>query len=687
MQPWIIDANEINESNVDEFIGGVLLKNKSVADFLSSDGVRKFVVGPKGFGKTLMLKLKRQLMHTQPGYNFIPRHELISKPSGQPAILSEKELSGLVQDTVQWKNIWLTALSVTVLKSSDTKVQNVTCERLEYLIKDKLLTDPGDIFDQILSFTSRERIEVYNDYKSVLLPNLRTFRGQIALFIDNIDEYFGSVLSPKLIATSMVRGSVEGWVYSQVGLIGAAHEISGLNHHIKIYASIRSEAFEFFESSTPMGMQIEGSSIRLSYTKNDLIGIFENNISLEDDDNLVMTNGKVIENFLGRDSLIIENRFVAETERIQDYLLRHTLMRPRDIVHIGRLLADIPPNERNPDKIGQEINSAAKQIATNYITESLPHVPNLELDALLPLIKSNVLSKVEVETISNEYNKMLSEYYNTNEHFHPFCDLYRLGLLGVIEDLGGANNRVQKFAQPGQVGFLKKNVLPDSKHYLIHPVLVDHIGPRNINFKANISETNIIGHGRPWRSRSDIEYIIKGDIVGFSNVMNDPDLSLNFPEYFSDVVQRFCKKNKVNARVEQGDAVFAHAKNARNILLFCEELADELLTGPFSLKIRLAGDAGFLSYGNENSIKVQGGSPLRIAARLEPHVPASQLVVTERFKTNFDRSGQNALNLIKFSQLNREHAPSLPMIDGRFNIAKSEKEDPILHHLYFAKSS
>lgn len=82
---------------------------------------------------------------------------------------------------------------------------------------------------------------------------------------------------------------------------------------------------------------------------------------------------------------------------------------------------------------------------------------------------------------------------------------------------------------------------------------------------------------------------------------------------------------------------------------------------------------------------IEGGTALRIAARLEPKVPPSQTVVTDRFWQFFQRMELEATSGIEFEKMTSEALQGVPVIDGKFNIAKSENEDAILHELYWVK--
>jgi predicted AAA+ superfamily ATPase len=92
MQPWIVDARDINDlSIIDQFDKGLLTSSPAIQGYLASATSAATVVsGPKGFGKTLLLKLKRQSLHGR-GYNYIPEDQLVDKPIGVPTIMSKKD--------------------------------------------------------------------------------------------------------------------------------------------------------------------------------------------------------------------------------------------------------------------------------------------------------------------------------------------------------------------------------------------------------------------------------------------------------------------------------------------------------------------------------------------------------------------------------------------------------------------
>jgi hypothetical protein len=63
MKPWVVDAKDIEPEDLDQFSGQLLHLNNQIADFLDPATTEAvLVIAPKGFGKTLLLKAKRQSM-------------------------------------------------------------------------------------------------------------------------------------------------------------------------------------------------------------------------------------------------------------------------------------------------------------------------------------------------------------------------------------------------------------------------------------------------------------------------------------------------------------------------------------------------------------------------------------------------------------------------------------------------
>ena len=56
-----------------------------------------------------------------------------------------------------------------------------------------------------------------------------------------------------------------------------------------------------------------------------------------------------------------------------DYICRHTLLRPRDLMTIGQRLATLRPDERrNEQRLKEVVNHTATEIAQEYLVRSRP---------------------------------------------------------------------------------------------------------------------------------------------------------------------------------------------------------------------------------------------------------------------------------------------------------------------------
>jgi hypothetical protein len=685
MQPWIVDAKDITDlSTISQFDKGLLISSPAIQSFLSPTSMATNIVsGPKGFGKTLLLKLKRQSLVDR-GYSYIPEDQLVDKPVGVPTILSRKTLGPLLTSTQYWKQVWEIAISVAILKKEGVAIPTFKCGDLKDIYADELLTSPCDLFDCVLSLSRKQFSNALEDLRRLLVPNLRKVSSQFALFIDNVDEYFESAASYAESESSLVTGDIQLWVFAQCGLVSAAREISGVNNHVKCWVSIRSEAMEYLLANDPLAAQVGGSTASLRYAKGDLVEILKKNISNESESRLFKSGGDAFERFFGPEAMEIENTYVAESEGIVDYLLRHTLSRPRDIAIIGKAISDIPPSRRTEEHVSQTINERATFIAQTYLAESRVHTPGFHPDVLFSLITSNTLTQKELVDISKAYDASLDQLTGEVHERHPFCTLYRLGLLGIVEKLGGNRAAHQLFPSPGEVGFLTENVLPSAPFYLVHPVIVGLIARRNKNFLNNINPLNIVGNGRRWHAINDVDFVFKGDVVGFSKIMEDPDLAPRFAAAFSEVVDRAKANNGVYAEISGGDSILLQGKVPEKLVSAVHDIRHDMENSLFEAKFRFAGDAGLMRFRDDGSgPQITGGKSIRVAARLEPRVREDWVVITDRFQYFYEQQKQSRFKRpFKISELASTDIPEVPCQDGQFNLAKNDREPAILHRLF-----
>jgi hypothetical protein len=151
-------------------------------------------------------------------------------------------------------------------------------------------------------------------------------------------------------------------------------------------------------------------------------------------------------------------------------------------MEIGDKISKCKLSVRNPEtKEGLEtfkslVNSAATAIATQYIAEVLPHltIKREDLDKVFELIDSNTLAEKRLKEICMEFNgdNAGCTRKNCKDKIHIFCELYKIGLLGYVDVIPtGKQKYIQKFMPVGEKTFHEVRLLPDSTHYLIHPIL------------------------------------------------------------------------------------------------------------------------------------------------------------------------------------------------------------------------
>lgn len=159
---------------------------------------------------------------------------------------------------------------------------------------------------------------------------LRQVRSAMAFFIDGIDEYFNKQLEERFAEPS-VTGELapQVWHFSQLGLFEVAYQLRRINHHLRVFAAIRKEAYAALPRRTAMAQQYRGSAVDIAYPASGLREIFINNIRLLKPGRLVLP-GKLRSQpllaFPGRAT--VTDPGTREEEDVFDHLCRHTLLRP-----------------------------------------------------------------------------------------------------------------------------------------------------------------------------------------------------------------------------------------------------------------------------------------------------------------------------------------------------------------------
>jgi hypothetical protein len=506
MKPWIGDATNYGE--LDE--KGLVITD-GIRSFLNIEKSYKYyVVAPKGVGKTLFLRFKKQLyvkghqrvkeQETKEDIYFIPKDLELNRTSSK-IVLDEERIMSLGESIDLWVNIWETSLELSIIKhlltiydpdyrinlknTFSTFLRHVPPEVKE-LSEEFEINDPFGNLIEILKLNDKQ-IKSLHNHQNYLDATIKKIQSSVVIFIDNVDEVFDSYLD-----NTFTR---DIWFNSQIGLVKAIRTIIQSNSHINIFSTIRKEAYEKLIESDRRALQFESETLDIKYTRTDLKTIFEKNIfQMRENDLKCPANWKndPFYAFLGLKEIKLDH----EEEDIFDYILRHTLRRPRDLMKIGEALQNISVKEREERRIRDVVNDTADRIATAYLNEMRPFTSINDFDHVFKLINSNILTYPDVKKICCKYNNMVyceKDNCGSCTHHHIFCDLYRIGLLGIIAETRSEDSygEVQSFSGLGETNW-RSNRVPESNYYLIHPILNHTIKNKNKHI--------IIGDGRVWEN-------------------------------------------------------------------------------------------------------------------------------------------------------------------------------------------
>ncbi len=637
MRAWTVDADDIQVA--DDLTARELHQTPGIEAFLAPQRGDKFiVVATKGFGKTLLLKAKRVAL--QDRAVCLPQDSLLDKPVGDK--IFSADMVALYRHVEPWSNVWLIAIAAATLKRLDMADDLRVSGRLHALVADDSLRSVIDHFVNLLDLPRSELFRCVNDTNNRLVPRLRTIATPVAIFIDSVDEYFNKHIKHRSAHTSdtgLLSPAI--WYYSQMGLVQVAYELRRISHHLKVFASVRKEAFAKFSEETSMVQQYRGSAIDISYSKPSLREIFLNNIRQEKEKNLCapgQLRSDPVAAFVGRST--VTHTYTGEVEDVFDYIYRHTLQRPRDLMTLGQTLSNLSPDERRLEaKLKAAVNSAASEIAEEYLNEISPYIGDVDLPRLFSIVRRHILSREELGEVREEY-VALTEAAGGSLDGDVFALLYRAGLLGCIrQDLVSAQH-VQRFLLPGDETLDRGAPLPVSSHYVVHPILAEIVTNYSPEYARNIDAVNVVGNGRPWRdageggpARERSLCVLKGDIKEYSRHMNAADTGHAVWDALRKAVAEHAARC-LWTEVSEGDAVIIAHDDPNALINVALRLSEDLFEAPGRPQLRIAVDYGpvRLDESSDGRLVVVGGEPLRRAARIEPFVDAGEIWATDEFR-------------------------------------------------------
>lgn len=584
---WEADAGNLSDfGNFDTFV----YRNGSVDSFLNDSG-KSFVIAAKGVGKTLLLSYKRYLLedkYYQSGdaasLTFIPnQHPYISFIESIKTTLSNEHLSKL-QNWEYCKRLWVLIIELCVISYSNIDTNDILndspdrVQRYNYILKDLICkANPIEyIFNEIVSLSESMMSKIVDDISNYIGRFFSKINHGMVLFLDRFDN-------------ALETSHDEIWIPIQVGLLEAAWDVMRSNHHIKIYLSIRQEAYAAHRSRNVNA--ISSSVIKVEYTRVELKELVNHLVQFYE-------GYPTLEEFLGFDSF--PNTVTFREENVFDFMYRYSIGRPRDFVQFCGELSmckdsyiDLPTKRM---KLKEKVRMVSSATIINSLYDELRMLlkclKTLEcFNAFLVHLKHNVLTYEELKCICKEYNggSCINDCRNCPSVKHPFCDLYNMGLLGIVERHSIGLDVLQKFKTPYEN--FSEGLRGNIEFFLIHPALREYINilhkTSSINDKYELYVGILVGCDLPWTEKNTELYKVNKLIYEIKNPElhkfykslleeNQKDTNCIFP---TDIYSRI-KENKY--------PIYEQRINDTLKQYFCEK--ELIMPNPISIFISYAYD-------------------------------------------------------------------------------------------------
>jgi hypothetical protein len=315
---------------------------------------------------------------------------------------------------------------------------------------------PTVVFKELTTLGVGELNRLIDRTENFLDLKMRHVHLGMCFFIDKVDQ--------------AIRHLSQGaWIAVQAGLIEAAWETMNANSHLKIYASIRQEAFNNYQSD--IKANLFAATTTLHYTEDELHSLLDRLAQCYE-------GCPTFTEFLGL-NVVRHGRRPAPEDSFR-YVVRHSCGRPRDLVAIASAVSG-KRSTLNESGLRELVQRTCSDVVISNLFDEVRVFLNClgDRDSRLKFLgnlPSNILEKSEVIRICEEFNGLepgtLQHFgEDSTEIFHPFRDLYFVGLLGVVERDPETGNRIQRFRRPHDPLSPATSHLPETPVYLIHPAL------------------------------------------------------------------------------------------------------------------------------------------------------------------------------------------------------------------------
>ncbi len=346
-QVWATDANQIDIEDLEH----VVFRTERIDDFLKRKN-KTFLSATKGLGKTLLLTFKRHQLTTEGAVG----RTVTTIPEGRPYLDFMSELRSLSERYYKplaslntTKRLWNAALRISVISHHAGLIDDDEAFELEAFPQRMrrwlrgVKVEPTVVFKEMTGMPVSEFNRVIDETENFLDQKLRSLHSGTYLFIDKVDQAVRQL--PR-----------QAWINVQAGLIEAAWEMMNANSHIRVFATIREEAFANYESDVKSNLF--GATTRLQYTEGELAAML--------DQLAVCYEGRQdFREFIGFN--VIRHAQRPDPEDSFQFMRRHTFGRPRDLVAMASEMS-ANRNTLSEDRFCKTVYETS---ATSLVTKKL----------------------------------------------------------------------------------------------------------------------------------------------------------------------------------------------------------------------------------------------------------------------------------------------------------------------------
>lgn len=555
---WVEDAQQLDISEID--FDNFVVKTSGVDDFMQKN--KLILTAPKGYGKTLLLKLKYKASKEEnKSIIFIP-HNTPLDSFDLPLGIPYKNLDSL-EDRGIWEYLWEIAIGTSIVLNNalhDNEDNSLDDFKEDFLNLDLKLIEYKKHIEKIIN-KILDNITLSDYLKTQINPS---FILRVLLFDDlnnniiylgrlssEIYQYTLSIKKPVYIFIDRIDQAFEKfsfslWQKSQLGLIQAIFALTSSGRQIKIYTSIRKEALS--NQSNALNANFKSIISELQYSKFELQQIFNNAIKYYENIN----TSEPIKKFVNFD--FIENKWSNDyNENLFNYIYRHTFQRPRDFIEIGKNIhLEIARKNFNSSKFVEIVNNTpAISIKEQYLDEIKKFTKSIEniIDDpwFFSNINTNILNFDDLVNICERYNlsnnkittciaKNGGNCIDCKGANHIFCDFYKIGLIGIVHFDETKDKNMQHFELAGNA---QSSHIPKSDFYLIHPAFDHYIKSLQGNTKFAPVKGVKVGYNCEWKEEYNICIILDR----LNHYIKDTNNSL-LKEHFKKFEAAINSKNK-----------------------------------------------------------------------------------------------------------------------------------------------